>query len=164
MRESYTEQITDLVIHKNLFMQSALKMYNYLCSQGRQVLGLKLMRRAMVHDNSKMDRIELRNLSKFGDSEGDGSSMGNAEKTLSKQQMALIKRHWKNNPHHPEYYKDYSKMTELDIVEMVCDWHARSVQFGNDLIEFVKTRQENRFHFENKQFKKIMRYCEVLVQ
>lgn len=164
MSEDYTEQITDLVIHKNLFMQSALKMYKYLCSQGRQALGLKLMRRAMIHDNSKMDRIELKNLSRIENNTGGESSMGNADKLLSKQQMTLIKRHWRKNPHHPEYYKDYSKMTELDIVEMVCDWHARSVQFGNDLIEFVKTRQENRFHFENKQFKKIMMYCEVLVQ
>lgn len=37
----------------------------------------------------------------------------------------LIETHWKNNRHHPEYFKDISNMEELDIIEMVCDWYAR---------------------------------------
>lgn len=32
--------------------------------------------------------------------------------------------HIQNNRHHPEAHQNINKMTELDIVEMVCDWTA----------------------------------------
>lgn len=159
--DDYISQIEDLVIHKNLFMLSALKMYKYLCSQGRQKMALRLMRRAVVHDNSKLTAVELKCLSKL---DSGPKTLGNPSAKFNTEQLKHIKKHWKNNPHHPEYHSKYSDMSELDIIEMVCDWHARSVQFGNNLIEFVKARQENRFHFKESQFKKILQYCEVMVQ
>jgi hypothetical protein len=35
-----------------------------------------------------------------------------------------IRRHKKSNPHHPEYWKNISDMTEIAIIEMCCDWSA----------------------------------------
>ena len=48
-------------------------------------------------------------------------------------------------------------MKEIDIIEMVCDWHARSVQYGTNLMEFVTVRQENRFKFPQEMYEKIYR-------
>lgn len=57
------------------------------------------------------------------------------------------------------------KMAEhfWDIVEMVCDWHANSSIYGTDLIDFVVTRQQNRFHFPEEMFKQVLSYCNILV-
>ena len=53
-------------------------------------------------------------------------------------------------------------MNELDIIEMVCDWYARSMQYKTDFLSFVVSRQESRFHFPNEMFDKIYRYCEII--
>jgi hypothetical protein len=82
---------------------------------------------------------------------------------LSEEQQKLVELHWKNNRHHPEYFDDVSQMEEIDIIEMCCDWHARSVQYDTDLLEFAKIRQENRFHFPEDMYKKILKYCNVLL-
>ena len=53
-------------------------------------------------------------------------------------------------------------MNEVDILEMCCDWHARSIQYHTDFLSFVKIRQENRFHFPKDMFDKIWKYCLIL--
>ena len=53
-------------------------------------------------------------------------------------------------------------MDDVDILEMVCDWAAKSYQTNTSLLEFVKIRQENRFHFPDEMFAKILKYCEIL--
>ena len=55
-------------------------------------------------------------------------------------------------------------MTELDIIEMVCDWAARSEQYGTDLLDFIKERQHNRFHFSNKVYAEVEKYCKLIVE
>lgn len=154
-------QIEDTIIHKQYVLQSALKMFHYLCSIGQEELGLKLLKRAAVHDNSKLEGHELKLMSRLWDKK---EAFTDAQYTLSERQKEIIQEHWKKNRHHPEYFEDYSEMTELDILEMVCDWHARSSQYHTDLMEFAITRQENRFHFNEEMYEKIIRYCNILLK
>lgn len=153
------KQIKDTVIHKQLVLQSCYKMTEYLYSEDKKDLALSLMQRAANHDNSKFNKDELYNLALIDDN---NNSFINPNSILSDESQKLIELHWKNNSHHPEHYEDYDEMSELDILEMVCDWHARSVEFGTDLLDFVQTRQENRFHFSEKQFKIIKYYCSII--
>ena len=83
----------------------------------------------------------------------------NAKYKLSKEERDIIRLHWKNNRHHPEHFNDINQMSDLDIWEMVCDWYARSLQYGTNFLEFVSTRQKNRFDFPEQQFEKIYKYC-----
>lgn len=154
-------QIEDTIIHKKYVLDSALKMFHYLCAQGKDELGLELLKRATVHDNSKLEDDELFLLSRVSDRH---EAFTDPQYTLNDKQKAMIQEHWKRNPHHPEYYEDSSQMSELDILEMVCDWYARSMQYGTDLLEFARTRQENRFHFNKEMYKKVIRYCKILVK
>ena len=71
--------------------------------------------------------------------------------------------HWKHNSHHPEHYKNPIDMEKIDILEMCCDWHARSTQYHTDLMTFVNTQNEIRFHFPDWMFSEIVHYCEVLL-
>ena len=53
-------------------------------------------------------------------------------------------------------------MSRLDVMEMCCDWHARSVQYETNFLDFVKKRQKDRFHFPIWMFEEIWHYCEIL--
>ena len=53
-------------------------------------------------------------------------------------------------------------MEEIDIIEMCCDWHARTIQFGTELIPYLLNTQRKRFGFDDEFFAKILEYCEFL--
>lgn len=160
MKAEVRRSILDTIKHKRFVLESCTKMAIYFFELGEYEKGLEILQRASTHDNSKLSGQELEDLSKIWD---DQTSMKDPNVHLSPQQQSLIALHYKNNTYYPEHWDDISKMPEMDIVEMVCDWHARSTQFGTDLLEFAKTRQENRFHFPDEMFKQILGYCKVLV-
>lgn len=45
---------------------------------------------------------------------------------------AAIDHHLAVNRHHPEFHADPNDMTDVDLIEMVCDWTAMSQEFGQD--------------------------------
>ena len=120
----------------------------------------ELRRRAKVHDDSKMSCTdELHALSRIIN---DKTTLRNASAQLSPIKKDAIALHWKHNSHHPEHFKSVIDMTRVDVMEMCCDWHARSTQYKTDLLEFVKKQQEERFHFPEWMFAEIWHYCEIL--
>lgn len=159
INDSVKHQIKDTLEHKKIIMDSAYKMAEYLFSKGENKLGIEIIDRAIVHDNSKFTNDELYALSSISSSD----ALTNPNVLLSDDQQKLVEIHWRNNRHHPEYFSSIRNMSEIDIIEMCCDWHSRSVQFGTDLIAFAKVRQENRFHFPDDIFDKILFYCNILI-
>lgn len=152
-------QLHDTIIHKKLVLDSCYLLSQYLYLSNNQSLALELLKRASYHDISKFENDELLCLSSIPANE---KAFKNPNIEMTDTEAALIQLHWKHNSHHPEYYDNYKDMSDLDMLEMVCDWHARSVQFKTDFLDFVKTRQENRFHFDEDQFSYIYKYCEIL--
>jgi hypothetical protein len=43
-----------------------------------------------------------------------------------------IDHHMKHNRHHPDFHADPNDMTDVDLIEMVCDWTAMSQEFAQD--------------------------------
>jgi Family of unknown function (DUF5662) len=43
-----------------------------------------------------------------------------------------IHHHVPVNRHHPEFHADPNDMSDVDLIEMVCDWTAMSQEFGQD--------------------------------
>jgi hypothetical protein len=113
-----------------------------------------------MHDHSKLEMDEV---AYFIQLIADESTGGVPNGILTERQKMLIELHWKRNRHHPEFFSDLSKMSEIDIMEMVCDWAARSAQYQNSLLEFVHRMQNERFHFDDKMFEKVIAYCNVLI-
>lgn len=161
MNQSKLKELEDTFLHKKYVLDSCFKMAKYLFEIGEDDLGMHLLKRATKHDNSKLEEEELEALAKIAE---DGDSMREASEKLSDFKKAAIALHWKNNRHHPEFFSDVSNMDEIDILEMVCDWHARSCQYHTNLIEFCETRQENRFHFPQEMYEKIHKYCEIITR
>lgn len=159
MTKSKIEELEDVIKHKQYVLDSCWKMAKYLFSINEEELGLELLRRASIHDNSKLEDEELEALSRISE---DKTTLKEASEKLTSFKIKAIELHWKNNRHHPEFFSDTKNMSELDIIEMVCDWHARSVQYGTNLIEFFETRQKNRFNFPKNIYNKIYKYCEII--
>lgn len=150
----------DIITHKIYVLQVCHKVFQYLSEHDQLKLGIDLLKRAANHDNSKFNNDEFKNMAQILNSD---ECFKNAEYKLSPEEKKAIETHWKHNKHHPEYFENLEDMTELDMLEMVCDWYARSLQYGTDFIEFVRTRQKVRFKFSEKQFDKICTYC-ILVE
>lgn len=43
-----------------------------------------------------------------------------------------IRHHVTSNRHHAEFHADPNAMSEVDLIEMVCDWTAMAQEFGED--------------------------------
>ena len=71
---------------------------------------------------------------------------------------SAIDHHVTTNRHHPEFHADPNDMTDVDVIEMVCDWTAMSQEFGQDGVEVLVDEANktigNRLHLneERKQF------------
>lgn len=150
----------DTMFHKDLVLRSAWKMAMYFLDNNQHEKAIEIIKRGWVHDNSKFTQDELKQLVCINDNH---ASMRHAGSQLPEHMKAYLALHYQHNTHHPEHWEDVSQMPEMDVVEMVCDWHARSTQFGTDLIEFAKTRQENRFRFPPAMFERILDFCQILL-
>lgn len=158
----YEKMFQDTYVHKQYVKKACAKLADYLKSKGIEEHAKLLLERAETHDNSKvMCEDELFALSTIVN---DKSCLTDPNKSLSQLKQDAIKLHWKHNSHHPEHFKNYADMSRIDVMEMVCDWYARSLQYGTDLLDFAKVRQEDRFHFPQYLFDEIMLYCNVLVR
>ena len=112
-----------------------------------------LLANSMLHDNSKFRGVEWEHLS-------DDSKDKNPE-----QFKGAVKQHQLTNPHHPEYWSGIETMPTVYIAEMVCDWKARSGEFGTDLREWVKTKAAKRWNFttQGRVYKEIKEYLDLLL-
>ncbi len=89
--------------------------------------------------------------------------------------------HINNNKHHPEYWSseyytvnpddrdsvpdnivDAKTMDIISIAEMVCDWHAVSLERGNSAKEWADANINKRWLFTDKQVAIIYKYIEDL--
>lgn len=156
----YEKTFRDTMIHKRYVEKSADKLIRYLEKEGAFEHANLLRERAKVHDNSKVSCTdELQALSRIIN---DKSCLKDANNKLTPFKKEAIALHYKHNSHHPEHFKSVLDMSKLDILEMCCDWHARSTQYETDFLEFVKIQQKERFHFPEWMFSEIWHYCQVL--
>ena len=133
-----------LIAHK-------VRVYN----EGKKI-GLSLKRRLM-HDMSKLRPSEFFRFVeiKYGPTP---KNNGAYYKTYYK----VLALHYSRNKHHPEYWMDkipdslyansdkpvkVNMEDEIDIMEMCCDWYARSLQFNTNVMEFYHNHSKLRWVF-----------------
>ena len=93
---------------------------------GDEILAWQIMAEGMKHDVSKFNGIERLYLNEE-----------TKQKHPDRFKLAL-EQHQSSNPHHPEFWKNgILDMTNVHLAEMVCDWYARSIEFGTDLRSWV---------------------------
>lgn len=155
------EQLEDIATHKACVMQACHKMARYFIKKGDTKLALEIMDKAFIHDRSKLQEDEFYGMAAYSN---DNAGLKDVNINFPCEgKMEAIRLHWSRNSHHPEYWGDkLLEMPELDMIEMCCDWYSRSIQFGDNLVEWIKKKQEIRFNFPETFFKQIMFYCHVL--
>ena len=160
MDDKRINHFEELCTHKKHLIDSCKKMCIYFLKKNNEEFALALMKRAFIHDISKLSEFEFHASDAF-----DAFEIHSKDRNyvFSDNEKIFLEEHWKNNRHHPEHWQDVSDMAEIDIVEMVCDWHARSVEFNDDLIFYIKHRQETRFAFPSDIYNKILFYANILL-
>ena len=117
-REAYRKRLLIPWRHTENVRKAAEILFNRLIDHGHRDLARRLAQRAARHDNSKFEGIEWEYLTT-----GDHKNKGLA-----------ITQHQQSNSHHPEFFiNGILGMNDVEIAEMVCDWHARSSEIGTDL-------------------------------
>ncbi len=142
--ENKFEQLEDIYKHKQLVENVCYVLVKYFFEINEDEKALDLFKRSFTHDLSKIKEDEFYGMAEFANDTG---ALKDPKKSADSDKQLAINLHWDRNSHHPEYWTNVNQMAEIDIIEMVCDWYARSIQFGNDMLDFFKVRQDERFHF-----------------
>lgn len=91
---------------------------------------IQIIRRAQVHDLSKLEPVELEPLQRMQDLiDREGQAPYGSEEYKRRTAMlgGMIEHHYANNSHHPEHYENgIDGMDLFDLLEMVLDWKAAS--------------------------------------
>ncbi len=101
---------------------------------GVTVHGDDLIERAKTHDASKFgdeERIPYVWLTEYHRCKRNGEAFTYPE-GMADQVNRAIRHHVTTNRHHPEFHADPNDMSEVDLIEMVCDWTAMAQEFGQD--------------------------------
>jgi Family of unknown function (DUF5662) len=94
--------------------------------------GDELLQRASVHDASKFgpdERVPYVWLTEYHRCRRAGEPFQYPEGVEERVRRA-IRHHVTTNRHHPEFHADPNDMSEVDLIEMVCDWTAMAQEFG----------------------------------
>jgi hypothetical protein len=94
----------------------------------------ELLERAKTHDASKFgpeERIPYVWLTEFHRRRRTAEPFEYPEGVAEGVRRA-IRHHVTTNRHHPEFHADPNDMSDVDVIEMVCDWTAMAQEFGQD--------------------------------
>lgn len=111
---------------------------------------ISLIRCSEEHDQSKLLYPEKGIFDKYTPALL-SNPYGSPEYIASKSALtAELDHHYKNNRHHPQYFKDGIKgMNLIDIVEMFCDWKAATMRHeGLSLKDSIEINQ-GRFGYSD---------------
>jgi hypothetical protein len=142
------EKINQVFSHIKNVQRNCYKLGIRLINMGDVELGRNLISNGQIHDNSKFKGIEFEHLF-----QGDPML------------PEVVKHHQSVNPHHPEYWGGIHNMPRVYVAEMVCDWYARSSEFGTGLREWTDNHALERFGFtkHDEVYSEITEFTELLL-
>jgi hypothetical protein len=101
---------------------------------GATQYGDELIERAKAHDVSKFgpeERMPYVWLTEYHRCRRNGESFEYPQGMAERVKLA-IHHHVTSNRHHPEFHAEPNDMSDVDLIEMVCDWTAMAQEFGQD--------------------------------
>lgn len=149
--------LDNLVRHIRDVQDNGLLLGQRLIDRGDTHLGLSLIKNVFQHDVSKFEGIEWEFLNVYDKKEKRRASFKRG------LEMA-IKQHTRSNPHHPEFWGTIHQMPDLYVAEMVCDFKARSSEFGTSLVDYIKDSATKKYGFgpSDPVYAKIKEFVELL--
>lgn len=146
------EHIDNLIRHIELVRNACILLGKRLIANDRKDFGRLLIAKGFVHDASKFYGIEWDYLHAGSDTSKD-------------KLKQAIKQHTHTNEHHPEFWGGIEAMSEIAIAELVCDWYARSQEFGTGLREWIKDEAMKKYKIKpsSDSYKQIMGFVDLLL-
>ncbi len=111
------------------------------------VVIIKLSKRGLDHDNSKLEPPEKETFDEFTPLLKTLEYGSQEYKDALKNMGVALNHHYENNSHHPEHFENgINGMSLIDLLEMFCDWQAAFLRMGNG--SFEESLEINRTRFE----------------
>lgn len=153
--EKTMEKIRGISRHKRNVEDNCLLLGEKLIERGEIELGKQLISNGFIHDASKFHGIEWDHMAPGTPTE---------EETAKLKLKLAVMHHNRTNSHHPEFWSGINNMPKVAIAEMVCDWKARSEEFGTSLRDWIETSATKRFEFtkEDAIYKIIFEFVDLL--
>lgn len=129
--------------------------------------GDELRRRAKGHDASKFgpkERLPYIWLTEFHRCRRNGIPFSYPA-GIDDRVREAIKHHVTSNRHHPDFHADPNDMTDVDLVEMVCDWTAMALEYNQDggsARGWADKTIGTRVHFSDQRRKFVYEMIELL--
>lgn len=151
--KNINQHIDSLVRHVRFVQEACIFLGKLLIESGQPNFGRLLIAKGFEHD-----------VSKFYGSEWDYLHQG--QDVPEPKLKDAIHQHNSSNQHHPEFWSGVQHMPELAVAEMVCDWYARSQEFGSSLRDWVKNVAIAKYNIdiEGQHYKWIQKYLDLLLE
>lgn len=150
------EKITGITRHIRNVEDNCILLGTKLISQGEIELGKQLIANGFIHDASKFHGVEFEFMAPGTPTVEEAAKM--------KMKMAIY-HHQTTNPHHVEYWANgISDMPDVYLAELVCDFKARSEEFGTDLRDYIENTAFPKWKIskDHDSYKKIMKFVDLL--
>ena len=104
----------------------------------------ELIRRANVHDNSKLESPEKELFDEFTPKLKETTYGSDKYKEYLKELKVALDHHYQNNTHHPEHYENGVNGFDLfDLIEMFFDWKAATERHADgDIMKSIDINKE----------------------
>ena len=121
-------------------------------------IAMQLMQRKMLHDHTKLaEPIYVpyvwryyRTYWKKNDEKDTRFTNYFSDRSLDQAIRDAIVYHVTHERHPPEWFLEHDEMSNVDIMEMVCDWYAMSQELNDDIDRWVNYVVPRRYHFQKK--------------
>lgn len=147
------KQLEAIIRHKKLVIDACEILGKRLIERGNgdEFNGRKLIANSYLHDHSKFSGVEWKSLIPDDDNE---------------KLKESLHQHVDTNEHHPECWGGINNMPKIYIAEMVCDWFARSTEFGTDLRAWIKDKAVPKYDMspQGKAYKTIKDFVDLLLE
>ena len=122
-----------------------------------------LIKRALRHDLSKYSREEEPYFSKITHLLKNCEYGGDLYKKYLQELEPALKHHYSFNNHHPEHYiQGMDGMSDLDRIELLCDWRAATRRHRNgNLIDSIN-KNSKRFNYDNQRLASFIKDSEEM--
>jgi len=109
---------------EELFFENETRKHQQEVARNMILFAQELMRRAMIHDASKLESPEREIFIRMTPKLRDMTYGSDEYKAALKELGEALHHHYAHNDHHPEHGEEMENMDLFSVVEMVCDWMA----------------------------------------
>jgi hypothetical protein len=150
--KTINNKIDDIIRHIEHVRDNCMLLGERLIQQGKKDMGRLLIANGFVHDNSKFYGVEWDYL--------------NSDTEDPELLRIAVSQHNRTNQHHPEYWGGIDLMPSLYVAEMVCDWKARSGEFGTSLQDWIEGGAATKFDYtkDSEVYRRIIFYTGMLCE